>query len=526
MANANQQQIKEKLYALKFDDKTIKDIIKEQKSNNFDLTPELSERIKFYHNHIRHIIHPLSNLMKEADNIALLQKEGIIGKSNRKWKNSVSYLDFAGYFANQLFNSTKADNYDDLVNLIQQNTIITKFIEIQATTLNSSKYDIIKENATHVLVMLYKALNINKLDDFQKQVALYIMDNVNSNPNKWKNVLSVMNFFLSNDEQTQKFIMVHFENEDKTLNTEKIIQYAKLYNNYSIHSKKKMKQLDKIVLNGDHQVYEKILFETRDNENQTYYINDLNILNDPYLVDYLILDDFHFVKELVKRNKNINLNQRVLNIMLILQKGHEFGKLSLVDIANSFVQNDNFLGMIFNPDKTNPNNYLNYLKNQIIDDMKGSNSNLDSKSLYLIHTLMKHTKETTKTLYIVQDFEVVKNFDEIDFFKQLIGKFKLDENGGNFNLITDAILYYSVNVKRGDHVKHNTDLRQMILKQVDENRQFDSEQLKKVYQTYKKIDQKISNNNKTLAERQEEIEKAKLVKEKISQTLIFLDELG
>ena len=32
----------------------------------------------------------------------------------------------------------------------------------------------------------------------------------------------------------------------------------------------------------------------------------------------------------------------------------------------------------------------------------------------------------------------------------------------------------------------------MILKQVDENRQFDSEQLKKVYQTYKKIDQKIS----------------------------------
>lgn len=526
MATANQQQIKEKLYTLKFDDKTIKDIIKEQKSNNFDLTPELSERIKFYHDHIRHIIHPLSNLMKEADNIALLQKEGIIGKSDRKWKNSLSYLDFAGDFANQLFNSTKADNYDDLVSLIQKNTIITKFIEIQATILNSSKYDIIKENATHVLVMLYKALNINKLDDFQKQVALYIMDNVNSNPNKWKNVLSVMNFFLSNDEQTQKFIMVHFENEDKTLNTEKIIQYAKLYNNYSIHSKKKMKQLDKIVLNGDHQVYEKILFETRDNENQTYYINDLNILNDPYLVDYLILDDFHFVKELVKRNKNINLNQRVLNIMPILQKGHEFGKLSLVDIANSFVQNDNFLSMIFNPDKTNPNNYLNYLKNQIIDDMKGSNSNLDSKSLYLIHTLMKYTKETIKTLYIVQDFEVVKNFDEIDFFKQLIGKFKLDENGGNFNLITDAILYYSVNVKRGDHVKHNTDLRQMILKQVDENRQFDSEQLKKVYQTYKKIDQKISNNNKTLAERQEEIEKAKLVKEKISQTLIFLDELG
>ena len=43
MATVNQQQIKEKLYALKFDDKTIKDIIKEQKSNNFDLTPELSD---------------------------------------------------------------------------------------------------------------------------------------------------------------------------------------------------------------------------------------------------------------------------------------------------------------------------------------------------------------------------------------------------------------------------------------------------------------------------------------------------
>ena len=87
-------------------------------------------------------------------------------------------------------------------------------------------------------------------------------------------------------------------------------------------------------------------------------------------------------------------------------------------------------------------------------------------------------------------------------------------------------MYYSVNVKRVDHVKHNTNLRQMILKQVDENRKFDSEQLKKVYQTYKKIDQKISNNNKTLAERQEEIENAKLIKEKISQTLSFLDELG
>lgn len=117
MATVNQQQIKEKLYALKFDDTTIKDIIKEQKSNNFDLTPELSERIKFYHDHIRHIIHPLSNLMKEADNIALLQKEGIIGKSDRKWKNGVSYLDFAGNFANQLFNFTKADNYDDLVSV-------------------------------------------------------------------------------------------------------------------------------------------------------------------------------------------------------------------------------------------------------------------------------------------------------------------------------------------------------------------------------------------------------------------------
>ena len=532
MATANQQQIKEKLYALKFDDKTIKDIIKEQKSNNFDLTPELSERIKFYHNHIRHIIHPLSNLMKEADNIALLQQEGIIGKSDRKWKNSVNYLDFAGDFANQLFNSTKADNYDDLVNLIQKNTIITKFIEIQATTLNSSKYDIIKENATHVLVMLYKALNINQLEDFQKKVVLYVMDNVNSNPNKWKNVLSVMNFFLSRDTRKWHFMSKHFKNENDTLNTEKIMQYAKLYNNYSIHAKKKMKQLDKIVLDGYTQVYEKILFETRDNENQTYYINDLNIFNDSYLIDYLILDDLNFVKELVKRNKNINLNQRVLSIMPILQKGHELCKLSLVDIANSFIQNDNFISMIFNPDKTNPNNYLNYFKNKIINKMKVNLdavslfSNMNNRSLYLLHVLMKYTKETAKSLYTFQDFELVKNFDEIDFFKQLIGKFKLDENGGNFNLITDAILYYSVNVKRGDHVKHNTDLKQMILKQVDENRQFDSEQLKKVYQTYKKIDQKISNNNKTLAERQEEIEKAKLVKEKISQTLIFLDELG
>lgn len=532
MATVNQQQIKEKLYALKFDDNTIKDIIKEQKSNNFDLTPELSERIKFYHNHIRHIIHPLSNLMKESDNIALLQKEGIIGKSDRKWKNSVNYLDFAGDFANQLFNFTKADNYDDLVNLIQKNTIITKFIEIQATTLNSSKYDIIKENATHVLVMLYKALNINQLEDFQKQVVLYVMDNVNSNPNKWKNVLSVMNFFLSRDTRKWHFMSKHFKNENDTLNTEKIMQYAKLYNNYSIHAKKKMKQLDKIVLDGYTQVYEKILFETRDNENQTYYINDLNIFNDSYLIDYLILDDLNFVKELVKRNKNINLNQRVLSIMPILQKGHELCKLSLVDIANSFIQNDNFISMIFNPDKTNPNNYLNYFKNKIINKMKVNLdavslfSNMNNRSLYLLHVLMKYTKETAKSLYTFQDFELVKNFDEIDFFKQLIGKFKLDENGGNFNLITDAILYYSVNVKRGDHVKHNTDLKQMILKQVDENRQFDSEQLKKVYQTYKKIDQKISNNNKTLAERQEEIEKAKLVKEKISQTLIFLDELG
>ena len=535
MATVNQQQIKEKLYALKFDDTTIKDIIKEQKSNNFDLTPELSERIKFYHDHIRHIVHPLSNLMKEADNIALLQEEGIIGKSDRKWKNGVSYLNFAGDFANQLFNSTKADHYDDLVNLIQQNTIITKFIETQAITLNSSKYDIIKENVTHVLVMLYKALNINQLEDFQKQVVLYVMDNVNSNPNKWKNVLSVMNFFLSSETRKSHFMFKHFRNENGTLNTEKIMQYAKLYNNYSIHAKKKMKQLDKIVLDGYTQVYEKILFETRDNENQTYYINDLNIFNDPYLVDYLILDDFHFVKELVKRNKNINLNQRVLNIMPILQKGHEFGKLSLVDIANSFIQNDNFISMIFNPDKTNPNNYLNYFKNKIINKMKGNMDNLETqmlfsdmnkKSFYLLHVLMKYTKETAKSLYTFQDFELVKNFDEIDFFKQLIGKFKLDENGGNFNLITDAILYYSVNVKRGDHVKHNTDLRQMVLNQVDENRQFGSEQLKKVYQTYKKIDQKISNNNKTLAERQEEIEKAKLVKEKISQTLIFLDELG
>ena len=293
-----------------------------------------------------------------------------------------------------------------------------------------------------------------------------------------------------------------------------------------------MKQLDKIVLDGYTQVYEKILFETRDNENQTYYINDLNIFNDSYLIDYLILDDLNFVKELVKRNKNINLNQRVLSIMPILQKGHELCKLSLVDIANSFIQNDNFISMIFNPDKTNPNNYLNYFKNKIINKMKVNLdvvslfSNMNNRSLYLLHVLMKYTKETAKSLYTFQDFELVKNFDEIDFFKQLIGKFKLDENGGNFNLITDAILYYSVNVKRGDHVKHNTDLRQMILKQVDENRQFDSEQLKKVYQTYKKIDQKISNNNKTLAERQEEIEKAKLVKEKISQTLIFLDELG
>lgn len=525
MATVNQQQIKEKLYALKFDDKTIKDIIKEQKSNNFDLTPELSDRIKFYHNHIRHIIHPLSNLMKEADNISLLQEAGVIGNNTRKWKNSVNYLDWAGNFANQLFNSTKADNYDDLVNLIQQNTIITKFIETQATTLNSSKHDIIKENATHVLVMLYRALNINQLEDFQKKVALYVMDNVNSNPNKWKNVLSVMNFFLSNDEQTQKFIMVHFKNEDKTLNTEKIIQYAKLYNNYSIHSKKKMKQLDNIVLDGDVQVYEKILFETRDNENQTYYINDLNIFNDPYLVDYLILDDFHFVKKLVKQKPKINLNQRVLNVMSILQKGHELGKLSFVDIANYFIANENFITMIFNPDKTNPNNYLNYLKNQIIDDMKSGGSNLDSKLLFLIHTLMKHAKETVKTLYIVQYFKVVKNSEEINFFKQLTAKFKLDENGGNFNLITDAILYYSVNVKRGDNVSHNTDLRQMILKQVDENRMFDSKQLEKVHQNYKKIDQKIAENNKTLAEKQEEIEEAKLIKEKISQTLSFLDEL-
>ena len=526
MATVNQQQIKEKLYALKFDDTTIKDIIKEQKSNNFELTLELSERIKFYHDHIRQIISPLSCLMKETDNISLLQEEGVIGKSARKWKNSVGYFDWAGDFANQLFNSTKADNYDDVLNLIQQNTIIAQFIETQSVILNSSKYDIIKENATHVIVMLYKALNISQLDDFQKQVALYLMDNINSNPYKWKNVLSVMNFFLSKDTRKWHFMFKHFRNENSTLNTEKIMKYAKFYNNYSIHAKKKMKQLDKIILDGDVQVYEKILFETRDNENQTYYINDLNILNDSYLVDYLILDNFHFVKELVKRNKNINLNQRVLNIMPILQKGHEFCKLSLVDIANSFIQNDNFLSMIFNPDKINPNNYLNYLKNQIIDDMKGSNSNLDSKSLYLIHTLMKHTKETTKTLYIVQDFEVVKNFDEIDFLKQLMEKFKLDEYGGNFYLITDAILYYSVNVKRVDHVKYNTNLRQMILKQVDENRKFDSEQLKKVYQTYKKIDQKISNNNKTLAQRQEEIEEAKLIKEKISQTLSFLDELG
>lgn len=526
MATVNQQQIKEKLYALKFDDKTIKDIIKEQKSNNFDLTPELSDRIKFYHNHIRHIIHPLSNLMKEADNISLLQEAGVIGNNTRKWKNSVNYLDWAGNFANQLFNSTKADNYDDLVNLIQQNTIITKFIETQATTLNSSKHDIIKENATHVLVMLYRALNINQLEDFQKKVALYVMDNVNSNPNKWKNVLSVMNFFLSNDEQTQKFIMVHFKNEDKTLNTEKIIQYAKLYNNYSIHSKKKMKQLDNIVLNGNPLVYEKILFETRDNENQTYYINDLNIFNDPYLVDYLILDNLNFVKKLVKQKPKINLNQHVLNVMPILQKGHELGKLSFVDIANYFIANENFITMIFNPDKTNPNNYLNYLKNQIIDDMKSGGSNLDSKLLFLIHTLMKHAKETVKTLYIVQDFKVVKNSEEINFFKQLTAKFKLDENGGNFNLITDAILYYSVNVKRGDNVSHNTDLRQMILKQVDENRMFDSKQLEKVHQNYKKIDQKIAENNKTLAEKQEEIEEAKLIKEKISQTLSFLDELG
>lgn len=526
MATVNQQQIKEKLYALKFDDKTIKDIIKEQKSNNFDLTPELSDRIKFYHNHIRHIIHPLSNLMKEADNISLLQEAGVIGNNTRKWKNSVNYLDWAGNFANQLFNSTKADNYDDLVNLIQQNTIITKFIETQATTLNSSKHDIIKENATHVLVMLYKALNINQLDDFQKQVVLYVMDDINGNSNKWKNVLSVMNFFLSNDEQTQKFIMVHFKNEDKTLNTEKIIQYAKLYNNYSIHSKKKMKQLDNIVLDGDVQVYEKILFETRDNENQTYYINDLNIFNDPYLVDYLILDNLNFVKKLVKQKSKINLNQRVLNVMPILQKGHELGKLSFVDIANYFIANENFITMIFNPDKTNPNNYLNYLKNQIIDDMKSGGSNLDSKLLFLIHTLMKHAKETVKILYIVQDFKVVKNSEEINFFKQLTAKFKLDENGGNFNLITDAILYYSVNVKRGDNVSHNTDLRQMILKQVNENRMFDSKQLEKVHQNYKKIDQKIAENNKTLAEKQEEIEEAKLIKEKISQTLSFLDELG
>lgn len=525
MATVNQFQIKEKLYALKFDDKTIKDIIKEQKSNNFDLTPELSERIKFYHDHVRQIIRPLSNLMKEADNISLLQEAGIIGKSARKWKNSVNYFDFAEDFANQLFNSTKADNYDDVLKLIQQNTIIAKFIETQSVILNSSKYDIIKENAAHVLVMLYKALNINQLDDFQKQVVLYVMDDINGNPNKWKNVLSVMNFFLSNDEQTQKFITVHFENEDKTLNTEKIMQYAKLYNNYSIHSKKKMKQLDNIVLNGNPQVYEKILFETRDNENQTYYINDLNIFNDPYLVDYLILDNLNFVKKLVKQKPKINLNQRVLNVMSILQKGHELGKLSFVDIANYFIANENFITMIFNSDKTNPNNYLNYLKNQIIDDMKSSGSNLDSKLLFLIHTLMKHAKETVKTLYIVQDFKVVKNSEEINFFKQLTAKFKLDENGGNFNLITDAILYYSVNVKRGDNVSHNTDLRQMILKQVDENGMFDSKQLEKVHQNYKKIDQKIAENNKTLAEKQEEIEEAKLIKEKISQTLSFLDEL-
>lgn len=534
MATVNQQQIKEKLYALNFDDTTIKDIIKEQKSNNFDLTPELSERIKFYHDHVGHIIRPLSNLMKDAKNIALLQKEGIIGKSARKWKNSVNYLDFAGDFANQLFNLTKTDNYDDLLNLIQQNTIIAKFIETQAITLNSSKYDIIRENATHVLVMLYKALNINQLDDFQKQVALYVMDNINSNPHKWKNVLSVMSFFLSKDTRKWHFMFKHFRNENHALNTEKIMQYAKLYNNYSIHAKKKMKQLDKIILDSDVQVYEKILFETRDNENQTYYINDLNILNDSYLVDYLILDNFHFVKELVKRNKNINLNQRVLNIMPILQKGHEFCKLSLVDIANSFIQNANFLSMIFNPDKINPNNYLNYFKNKIINQMKGNMDDLDStllfsnmnrKSLYLLHVLMKHTKETVKSLYIFQDFELVKNFDEIDFFKQLMDKFKLDENGGNFNLITDAILYYSVNVKRVDHVKYNADLRQMILKQVDENRKFDSKQLEKVHQTYKKIDQKIAENNKTLAERQEEIEKSKLVKEKISQTLNFLENL-
>ena len=532
MATVNQSQIKEKLYALKFDDKTIKDIITDQRSNNFELKLELSERIKFYHDYIRQIISPLSCLMKETDNISLLQEEGVIGKSARKWKNSVGYLDWAGDFANQLFNSTKADNYDDVLNLIQQNTIIAQFIETQSVILNSSKYDIIKENATHVLVMLYKALHMNQLENFQKQVALYVMDNVNSNPNKWKNVLSVMNFFLSRDTRKWHFMSKHFKNENDTLNTEKIMQYAKLYNNYSIHAKKKMKQLDEIVLNGYTQVYEKILFETRDNENQTYYINDLNIFNDSYLIDYLILDDLNFVKELVKRNKNINLNQRVLSIMPILQKGHELCKLSLVDIANSFIQNDNFISMIFNPDKTNPNNYLNYFKNKIINKMKVNMAavslfaNMNNQSLYLLHVLMKYTKETAKSLYTFQDFELVKNFDEIDFFKQLIGKFKLDENGGNFNLITDAILYYSVNVKRGDHVKHNTDLRQMVLNQVDENRQFGSEQLKKVYQTYKKIDQKISNNNKTLAERQEEIEKAKLVKEKISQTLIFLDELG
>lgn len=526
MATVNQQQIKEKLYALNFDDTTIKDIIKEQKSNNFDLTPELSERIKFYHDHVGHIIRPLSNLMKEAKNIALLQKEGIIGKSARKWKNSMNYLDFAGDFANQLFNLTKTDNYDDLLNLIQQNTIIAKFIETQAITLNSSKYDIIKENATHVLVMLYKALNINQLDDFQKQVALYVMDNINSNPHKWKNVLSVMSFFLSKDTRKWHFMFKHFRNENHALNAEKIMQYAKLYNNYSIHAKKKMKQLDKIILDSDYQVYEKILFEMRDNENQTYYITDLNIFNDPYIVDYLIFDNLNFVKALVKKKPKINLNQRVLNIMPILQKGHELSKLSFVDIANYFIANENFITMIFNPDKTNPNNYLNYLKNQIIDDMKGSDSNLDSKLLFLIRALMKHTKETIKTLYIVQDFEIVKNCEEIDFFKQLIGKFKLDENGGNFNLITDAILYYSVNVKRVNHVKYNADLRQMILKQVDENRMFDSKQLEKVHQTYKKIDQKIAENNKTLSERQEEIEKTKLAKEKMSATLKFLDELG
>ena len=80
-----------------------------------------------------------------------------------------------------------------------------------------------KKNATHVLVMLYKTLNINQLEDFQKQVVLYVMDNVNSNPHQWKNVLSVINLlFYPVIQGSQNFMSKTFlKNENGGLNTEK-----------------------------------------------------------------------------------------------------------------------------------------------------------------------------------------------------------------------------------------------------------------------------------------------------------------